>query len=137
MRLPRIEIYINEKSDISVAHVKDDRETFIFDFSLDQFLAKGEDNAALTLGESVLTVLKLWHPNILKDVPTPPPISSAEVKASLAQDLIGVSMSERTNRYIDAIDNLLNESSLELGTEFIRSSWPVLRARLETFKNTG
>lgn len=137
MRLPRIEIYMNGKSGISVAHVKADREIATFDLALNKLIAENEVNAALTLGQSLLSVLKLWHPDILKDVPTPAPVSRAEIKAFLAQDLIGLSMSERTDRYVDTIDNLLNESSIQLGTDFLRNSWPVLRERLETFKNTS
>lgn len=130
MRLPRIEIYINEKSDISVAHVKLDRETSIFDFSLNQILVEGEGSAALTLGGSVLKVLKLWHPDILKDVPTPLPISRAEIKESIAQELIALSISERSDKFLDTIDNLLSESSIELGTDFLVNSWPVVRKRI-------
>ncbi|NHZ42673.1 hypothetical protein [Massilia aquatica] len=137
MRLPRIEIYINDKSGISVAHVKVDGETLIFDFSLDQLLVEGEGNAALTLGESALTVLKLWHPNILKDVAAPAPISRAEIKESLSQELIGLSISERTDKYIDTIDNLLSESSIELGADFLVNSWPVIRKRIIELKVSG
>lgn len=137
MRLPRIEIYINEKSGISVAHVKVDGETLIFDFELYQLLVEDEGNAALTLGESVLTVLKLWHPNILKDVAVPAPISRAEIKESLSQELIGLSISERTDKYIDTIDNLLSESSIELGADFLVNSWPVIRKRIIELKVSG
>lgn len=134
MTLPRIEIYLNEQSGISIVHVRKNQDASIINLSLNRLEAAGSNDGAIMLGKPLLAILKMWHPEALQDVPAEAPMSRAEIKASVAQELIGMSISERTDFYVSTIDKLLTESSQELGTDFLINSWPVLRARIESFK---
>ena len=111
----------------------------ILELSTDELTSDEFEEAAKKLGSTVLGILSLWHPEVLKrwGIGSESDESVAQIPNDfdVAMHLISKSVFDKTKVYVQAIDTLLSEQSIrtKAGHEFFTESWPTIRNRLEKF----
>lgn len=62
MKLPHMEVFLNDDGGVSVANVKGgDRPPLVIDIAKHEF-GTSEKDAAFRLGSAIIATLKIWHP---------------------------------------------------------------------------
>jgi hypothetical protein len=111
----------------------------ILELSIEEVISNEFDEASRKLGNTVLGILRLWHPDILNSWGTDSLGSGNESQITndfdVAMHLISKSISDKTKAYVPAIDTLLREQSLrtKAGHDFFNDSWPTIQNRLKKF----
>jgi hypothetical protein len=138
MNVPRLEIYLNESSKLCIAKVDcigaDSR--IIIDMDIDELKAHGLEGAASQVGQGIIHILSLWHKKEFETWDIPKMQDDPELgDYGIAQCLIGKSVSGKTGVHVPSIAMLLHQAASrdEDARRFQEESWPVIRARLESF----
>jgi hypothetical protein len=139
MSYPKLEIYLNESSEICIAKVEDasSPSQLFVEIELDELKSQGIDGASHQLGFGIITSLRRWHAKEFESWDVPVAQESPELgDFSIAQCLIGKSVSSRTAVHVQSIDLLLSQeaSKNEDAKRFFEENWPVIRARLASFR---
>lgn len=138
MRIPRLEIYLDEKSELCIGKVERDgaEPRLIFDIGLNELHSHGEDEATKRVGETILRILKIWHKDIFANLQNPAngtPVGPSEF--DVAMELIGLSVSSKTSAHIQSIGLLLEKAAvnIEPARKFLNESWSSVRLSLEGY----
>jgi hypothetical protein len=135
MRTPRLEIYLDDKSELCIAKVERDgaEPRLIFDVDLTELHAQGEDEASKRVGGTILHILKIWHKDTFEKLGVFNSIENTEESDfDLAMELIGKSVLSKTGAHVPSIELLLRQSAKtsESVQHFLDETWPTVRATL-------
>jgi hypothetical protein len=140
MNEPYMTIYVNNKTLFFVKKVPlEEKQREIFCVGTDEVISDDFEEASRKLGNTILGILRLWHPDVFCNWNNDPKDGGAEMQIlndfDIAIHLIGKSVSDKTKSYVESIDALLREQSLrtKAGQSFFSESWPTIRAQLEKF----
>lgn len=140
-RVPRIEVYLNDESVLTIAHHRlADRGPLEVPIPLDELMAGGPDESARRLGSILIHVLMLWHKEEFARIAAVAAAQSPSINdMDIVDNLISKSMSLKTNVHIGSIDHLLANSVDESGEcqEFFALTWPTIRAELLKYGDGG
>jgi hypothetical protein len=138
MKTPRLEIYLDEKSDLCIGKVErpDSEPRLIFDIELSELNSYGVEEASKKVGEVILRILKIWHKETFENLEA---FSFTEKEDDddfvMAMQLIGKSVSTKTKAHVQTIEILLRQQAIktEAVQKFVDESWPSIRANLESY----
>lgn len=140
MNEPYLAIYVqNDTLFFSKKLPSESKPREILELGIDEVIADEFDDASKKIGNTVLGILRLWHPDVLhswgKDTGASDDAVHSQNDFDIAMHLISKSVSTKTKAHVESIDVLLREQSLrtKAANEFLKESWPAIRARLEKF----
>jgi hypothetical protein len=137
MSYPKLEIYLNEASEICIAKVEtaDSPSEIFVEIELDELKAQGIDGASHQLGFGIITSLKRWHAKEFDSWdPNSAVVSTIGEELQLAHRLIDQSIKDRTAVHIQSIDALLyGDGKNDPDSKSLLENWPVIRQRLTSF----
>lgn len=140
MNEPYLAIYIQNGALFFSKKIPSEREPRdIFELDIEEVISDNFDEASKKLGNTVLGILRLWHPDALLSWGGSSDLGEGVAQIQndfdVAMYLISKSVSEKTKVHVNSINALLNESSqrFKAANDFLNESWPVIRARLEKF----
>lgn len=133
MKDPELTVGLAERGEKPVLLIsRNDSQMFNrIDHGLEQLAESGYMGACYDVGESVLRMLSVAHPATLSAYPAlTPPIGPVISACDLISLLHHQSLEDRTCRYVDAIDALIERHKNELANTSISEQWPTFRAHL-------
>ena len=138
MKVPRLEIYLNQETDLCIAKVEHENaeSRVIVDVAVDELKALGSENAAHRIGGTVLNILGLWHKQVFENLEVPPVIETKQCDDdySVALRLIDHALSTKSVAHNASIELLLQQAAIgsEDARTYLEDAWPLLRSRLGT-----
>lgn len=138
MRIPRLEIYLDEQLKLCVAKVdnEDSNPRLIFDIGLDELKSFDLDVASSKFGGTIFSLLSLWYKQAFEGWGIPLAEENSQIDDyDIAQRLIGKSILSKTCMHIPSIELLLSQETnrSENVKQFYENVWPTIRERLESF----
>lgn len=138
MKAPRLEIYLDEKSDLCISKIEsiDSEPRLIFNIELDELKSFELEAASTKLGGTILNLLNLWHKDALDGWGIPSAKENARMDDyDIAQSLIGKSMLNKTAIHVQSIELLLSQEANrnENVKQFFENVWPIIRERLKSY----
>jgi hypothetical protein len=134
MPIPRIEIYLNENSELTIANFREqDRGPLLVDIKLGDLIADGFDTATSRFGEPLLRTLMLWHRAAFDQYGGFKSVKKTVLSDfELADLLIAKSMTSKTRVHVKSIEQLLHhpETDVQECLKFVATLWPTIRAQL-------
>lgn len=138
MRVPRLEIYLSQETDLCIAKVEHENaeSRLIVDVAVNELKALGPENAAHRIGGTVLNILGLWHKNVFENWEVPAAIETkqGDDEYTVALRLIDHALSTKSAAHNASIELLLQQAAIssEDAREYLEDAWPILRSRLGT-----
>lgn len=137
MNVPRLEIYLNQETDLCIAKVERENaeSRLIVDVPIDELKTLGPESAAHRIGGTVLNILGLWHKQVFGnlEVPAASGNSQHDDDYDFALRLINRALSAKTAGHNASIELLLQQAAIdsEDARKYLEDAWPLLRDRLE------
>ncbi|MEO6146361.1 MAG: hypothetical protein ABIP04_04690 [Sulfuriferula sp.] len=137
MNVPRLEIYLNQETDLCIAKVErqDAESRLIVDVSLDELKALGPESAAHRVCGTILNILGLWHTRAFGkwEVPAVSENPQDDDNYDFALRLINRALAAKTTLHNRSIELLLQQAAMESedARKYLEDAWPLLRDRLE------
>lgn len=132
MREPKLTIAFAERGDDPVVLIsRNDNGLFNrADAKLVRLAEMGRLGAREWLGNMSLLMLQRAHPDVLASYPALESESRLAEPYDAVHYLLRMSMSDRTRRYVDAIEALIARHSEELSQTSFPEQWPYYRERI-------
>jgi len=137
MNVPRLEIHLDQESDLCIAKVERENgeSRLIVSVPIDEIKALSPENAAHRIGGTVLNILGLWHKQVFGnwEVPAVGANSQQDDDYDLALRLVNRALSAKTAAHNASIELLLQQAAIESedARQYLENAWPLLRDRLE------
>jgi len=137
MNVPRLEIYLNQESDLCIAKVERENaeSRLIVDVPIDELKTFSPESAAHRIGGTILNILGLWHKQVFGnwEVPAVSGNSQQDDDYDFALRLVNRALLAKTAVHNASIELLLQQAAIdsEDAREYLENAWPLLRDRLE------
>lgn len=132
---PNIKLYFTAACELAVLRMRTPGEDaqLVVEIPVDALLGGPKAEAEQRLGEAILKHLAVLYPKVLPSYA--PQDRNDELESDLVHDLIHLSIKRKTSSYVNTIDTLLANGSVNStqAAEFRGNSWPEIRRHLVTF----
>lgn len=136
--VPNIQMYFTEACELAVLRTRTSGEEaqLVVEIPVDALLTGAKAEAEQRLGEAILKHLAVLYPRVLTSYVQQN--RDTDLEHDLVHDLIHLSIKRKTSSYVNTMDTLLANGSVNSTqvAEFRNNSWPDIRRHLATFPAT-
>jgi hypothetical protein len=138
MYVPRLEIYLNQETDLCIAKVErlDAASRLIFSVPLNELKALEAEDASRRVGGTVLDIIRIWYKQAFgewKALEVDEDVQSNDFFFS-AMKLLDYALSTKTVEHNKSIEFLLQQAAVENddARKYLENAWPRLREIIGT-----